>query len=637
MPAAIHTKPADRLGIVMRGLPVFLGFSCLAAPGSVQAADVGAQVFQSPLEELPLGRANEGASKAVMESIRATTESTATAPAQAPVAALPVPVPLAPETMAAGSPAVGYVNGGSIAGNLTRSASGEVTFTTSGNQVLKLKDDPRFSGVPAGYPLAFGIEINPVQEEEARLKISESVGGLRPFSEQYWKNLREYTLSGNQVPDFPEISEAQLKLTEHFNKLMEAARDPAVGQDVVQKLQLELAEKEQAMLEALGNAYAEASSGWVRQWLAKVAALHEVGLKAANGQFIDNYDPEVYETIVTTSRSCGAIQFEGSQKPAVSAAIVGEDLILTCRHYVVENWTGALEDMTPAKRQTLTNPLSVQNGKIQFSTHEIAYFLPDREARKGLGKLPGRKLPVAELLYDGSTEDGKVVLDFAIFRLRPGSLAHYRAELAQEAEKLKRPNLPVEPIRLAPKMPEYYSPLIVVGHPDGDTKLVHDATHLIFPPVINPSILKRMVMALEYSLIDVRSDLQYSRKKEWRDFMGTYYHPIPDKSERRKYRVNNTLPVFGLNSDTFGGDSGGPVVDRMTGNLVGVFRGSAVLYRDEESIPPKAGHNPAGKDASVNHHELATPITEIIDFLDEKTEGHWRETGGISFGTTATP
>jgi Trypsin-like peptidase domain len=520
-------------------------------------------------------------------------------------------------------PAVAHFQSGASAGTLSVATNGELLFQDKeSSQELRLEEDLRLRAIPTGYPIAFGIEKTADSGDgKFNYIISKAKDAFKPFASQFWDVNLVKQLGSFPASQFSAITAASNNVKDKFNLLTEASAKRTTTLAQLAALQEEVAKAEIQAIRVIGNVYRQIpeNQGWVRQWLAANAAVHEQGNKAINGTFVDNYDPEVYEIIGRVTRACGAVQISGFPKALVSAVLIGEDTILTCQHDVVQKWESkALEGGGANKTKA-------------------AVFLLNREKRRRI-TYDGDPIPILDLLHKGDVyvNSSEHQLDFAVFRIDRNALIAHEERIKTQCEKAAIPYFPIMPVVLAESMPDYFNPLFVVGHSGGDRKLVHDSAHLLFPSRIDPDLLTRMYMTLEHSLLQKESSLQSERKRAFKAFLEKRYLPISASGDNSRMYVNKYgVPVFGLDSDTFGGDSGGPVFDRFTGMIVGVFKGSAFFFLDEEEGPPDARHVPAGKPGDFDHHENGVPITAIIEQLDTMTDRKWREDlKGLRFGST---
>lgn len=579
------------------------------------------QPFSTPLAQLPITKGNTPANKDLLKYFIAKDNDPA-ASGNGIVndpAALTSPMNKAKSTF----PSVAYFANGARAGKVTVTPSGDVNFQDkeSGARIDLGKDD-RFKALPSGYPISFGVEADAKKEIGAQRKffISTADDAMKPHGSSYWNDSLEYPLGPKAAAKFQQITQAKEELASVFQKLKSAGVNVKTTLSDKFKLQQELGAKETKVINALATAYANETDPGVKQRLVEQVAVHEDGLKAVMGNYVENYHPAVYDMIAATTRACGAIQFEGDSSPIVSAALIADDAILTCRHGIVDKWKGVLNDS--AADHTLT----------------IAYFIPNREMHDGVIGI-GDPIPITELLEEGSewTPNSGHILDFAIFRINSTKLTEYisRAK-AQCTPENGRIYYPTKPFLLAAKMPVYQSPLIVIGHPNGETKLVHDSTHLIFPPTADSTTLARMEMAFNARLQNTQPAYQVQRKDGWNAFLKKYYQQ--NEAGAQHVYLKDSMPIFGLDCSTFHGDSGAPVFDRTFGHLVGVFKGSAVINQSEEDQPPTNHFDPVGVLPDFDHHEIAVPISAIVQQLDAVPGKPWRtKIKGLRFGSTVMP
>jgi hypothetical protein len=108
----------------------------------------------------------------------------------------------------------------------------------------------------------------------------------------------------------------------------------------------------------------------------------------------------------------------------------------------------------------------------------------------------------------------------------------------------------------------------------------------------------------------VRKDLQSAYRGRFEDGQNVrYYYGGAFGTAVR--------PSFGIDTDTFGGDSGSPVFDRRSQCIVGIFSGG---QRDTLVSP----------EASWKEHEFAAPISEVLRTLHSVDKRQTSVAGGIT-------
>lgn len=154
----------------------------------------------------------------------------------------------------------------------------------------------------------------------------------------------------------------------------------------------------------------------------------------------------------------------------------------------------------------------------------------------------------------------------------------------------------------------FKEPVFAIGYPRGDRKTVHDYSHVWFPFRVTDEEFKWMraeTYARAKLVGDQFGDTTYGDRVV-KDLENAYRKASNAADPRRSYFAGAAgtvlRPVFGIDTDTFHGNSGSPVFDRRNRCLVGIFAGGA---RDELRVP----------EASWKQHEFATPISEIMTHL----------------------
>jgi hypothetical protein len=158
----------------------------------------------------------------------------------------------------------------------------------------------------------------------------------------------------------------------------------------------------------------------------------------------------------------------------------------------------------------------------------------------------------------------------------------------------------------------YKEPIFAIGYPKGVSKTVHDYSYVWFPFKLSDddfnhvdaeTFARAKLVGDQYGDPNYADEviqsfrLAYATTRTDDDKVYHYYYGGIDSSAQR--------PLFGIDTDTFGGDSGSPVFDRQTRCLVGIFSGGA-----RDSL--------VASEASWKQHELATPITEILAWVRKK-------------------
>lgn len=168
----------------------------------------------------------------------------------------------------------------------------------------------------------------------------------------------------------------------------------------------------------------------------------------------------------------------------------------------------------------------------------------------------------------------------------------------------------------------YRQPVFAIGHPLGRDMTVHDYAYVWFPHRLSQQGFDQ-VEAETFAQADslgrqigdpdyaerTREALRKTYRRQERDGEISYTYmlalnELPDGAAR---------PAFGIDTDTFSGDSGAPVFDRKTQCIAGVFGGG----EDDRLVATQV---------SWREHEFATPIAAILAHagmqpVDQTAEG----------------
>ena len=128
------------------------------------------------------------------------------------------------------------------------------------------------------------------------------------------------------------------------------------------------------------------------------------------------------------------------------------------------------------------------------------------------------------------------------------------------------------------------TPLYVIGFPDKQdyTLAIHDDCKVVLPRWVSTKDIKKLFVKLTLRdrnklYGDVGEDFERIVNRLTADFKAIYGFDLDtfndNPSPNGYWAKFGGMPVMGLDSDTFGGDSGGAVFDKEIGNLVGIFCG----------------------------------------------------------------
>ena len=201
-------------------------------------------------------------------------------------------------------------------------------------------------------------------------------------------------------------------------------------------------------------------------------------------------------------------------------------------------------------------------------------------------------------------------LDYVFLRIEPGApLREQISSLDAEAGSMG-----LRPLCLLTENLPYRRPVFAIGHPLGQDKTVHDYAYVWFPHRLSQS-----------GFDQVESEAYAQAEDVARQIEDTGYANRAREALRRAYRPSNqngevsftymlpldetadgpARPSFGIDTDTFSGDSGAPVFDRKTQCIAGVFGGG----EDDQLVALQA---------SWREHEFATPIAAILEHAREQ-------------------
>ena len=158
-------------------------------------------------------------------------------------------------------------------------------------------------------------------------------------------------------------------------------------------------------------------------------------------------------------------------------------------------------------------------------------------------------------------------------------------------------------------------PVYAVGHPrlEDETnsnsgnypKRVHDDAFVLFPSEVEQAEYCKLRAAIERELQGVAD------ADDYRDAFYEFYREVLGASQGPwRYSRPKTGNIFGINTDTFTGNSGGGVFDRRNHQLIGVFVGGErdfSLDRGQVEV----------YDPGWRYHEKAVPCAAIVEHLRE--------------------
>lgn len=323
----------------------------------------------------------------------------------------------------------------------------------------------------------------------------------------------------------------------------------------------------------------ENADGSAHQYL-KEASLVEKRFFRLN----DNYRPEIYDMIKRQCSTSVAIVRIGTDNPLGSGVLIGNRLVLTCRHNIRENTAKSYE------------------------TSEYLVWFNFEERR-----WPPEIKTVA---YDCREIYRSKKLDFSLLEIKP---------LQQPMDPEPAP-IPISTARV-----ERWTPIFLVGYPQGTRRTVHDGAWVLFPHKLMSNQERGELEAeIAEDFVDWTAAGEVTDKTEWallqaQEFTEDCYGARKNGSEVEYSYMKGDQPSIGAECDTFKGDSGAPAILRDSGGLIGI------LYKGLDDIPGQSaalsGRKPtiSGK-ASAKYHELLLPISVIVQELDSSYPA-WKDYG----------
>lgn len=315
-------------------------------------------------------------------------------------------------------------------------------------------------------------------------------------------------------------------------------------------------------------AYAVASENGDDQTQARLAGLYrDIAIEKAYYGVDDNYAPSSYLRIYKSTFACCKVIInpQNANPRHTSGSLIGINLVLTCGHHVRDG--AQFRVRFPLKN----------GGEVSYTAQRIFAGVP--------------------------RNDNEGPLDFAILKLQPSP------EDMDIAER--------EPFTLLSGVANLEVPVYAVGYSLSGPQLVHDGSNIVFPHEL--SIIEKhhmhMRIRISFQTINILSGSDTSTtpstdamfKHLYRQ-QGQVYHYIS-----RAHPVQH--PVFGLDTDTFTGDSGAPVISRKDFRICGIL---ITGQPDPATLPV----------ATALAHEKALPISAIHAQLTEKLVG-WPEDFGV--------
>jgi len=165
------------------------------------------------------------------------------------------------------------------------------------------------------------------------------------------------------------------------------------------------------------------------------------------------------------------------------------------------------------------------------------------------------------------------------------------------------------PLCLQKDPPDYEKPVIVIGYQPQTPIKVYDNAYVWFPFRVLPQRYLE-VSAMTGAKLERLAEAWFSDPAEQENFfkenMDDFDKSYAANGNYREYRAERAglakRPYFGMDTDTFHGDSGAPVFDRDKVCVVGVFSGGAL-------------ENAQIDEGTWKEHEFAIPLSEIVKYV----------------------
>ena len=327
-------------------------------------------------------------------------------------------------------------------------------------------------------------------------------------------------------------------------------------------------------------------------------------------QLNDNYRPEVYAMISNMSASAVAIARKGQDVPLGSGGIIGPNIVLTARHNIGRNTAQSFE----------------------ASDYTILFDFEERRLLE----------PLKPIEYDCKEIYRSATLDFVLLEIRrrasnsalgPSSNPSSSSAPNANGSPVPTPTPPTapSPIPISTARVTRWTPIFLIGYPQGLRRTVHDGAWILFPDrlvsneergELQSEIAAESVDWTEGGEIEVKTEKGLMKAV---DFMDDYYGPTLLRADATYTYVREGQPTIGAECDTFRGDSGAPAILRENGRLIGM------LYRGLWEAP---GETAATSERKVRvssrpgagHHELILPASAIVaDLRDNFPE--WQTRG----------
>jgi V8-like Glu-specific endopeptidase len=258
---------------------------------------------------------------------------------------------------------------------------------------------------------------------------------------------------------------------------------------------------------------------------------------------------------------------KGQDEPFGSGVIIGEGLVLTCKHVG--------ERFPPDSMEIWVDYETRSDNARQKQTYAVKAVLAAGE------QLPQMERPLDYALLEinpPNHEGGTALANLPAATLSAGTLARDDA-------------------------------IYVVGHPNKNPRMVHDNAFVLFPYRVSKMQMTELQMI-------VCSEIQESkdREAELNQFLDSYVSSDSGNTFVQFSKRWWQSPVIAADCDTYHGNSGSAAWSRSTNRVVGI------LFAGEYDLGPEESYA-----AGWRSHEAILPISVILEQLDTQLAADWRE------------
>lgn len=325
----------------------------------------------------------------------------------------------------------------------------------------------------------------------------------------------------------------------------------------------------------------------VREWLRLRQQIVRTYTDSDEGKAIyddpDNYAPWRYERIYRQSPAVVAIGAPGASRPRCSGILIASDLVLTAGHCF------AVPHAAPPKEMEAW----------------FGYFAGPGDKEPAVVE----RIPIAGMVAPRTDRLGDVLGG----RFGPNLLDYVVVALSKPPSK-DADGKPTSP-QCVRKVPLYKGDAVyVMGFPEGRLMTVHDSARVYLPfRILDGYDFYKLRLDIHADLLGLPSYDQSQRDQFMKEFDASYVSKQEDDlSWRFLHHVEDGgEPRMGIVSDTFRGNSGGPVYERERNQcVVGILVAGS----------PDTG---VRRTANWREHERVLPLASVIEDLekDEQTRG----------------